>query len=69
MRNHSVARASPVDTPVARLIRSYVEIPLLCATAGSSDGAVDTSPGCYDDKLEAVILCDALPELSFTAIN
>lgn len=47
-----------------------MEIPLLRASAGSSDGAVNTSPGRYD-KLEVVILCDEaqFPELSFIPIN
>lgn len=47
-----------------------MEIPLLRAAAGSSDGAVNASPGRYD-KSEVVILCDEaqLPELSFITIN
>lgn len=47
-----------------------MEIPLLRAAAGSSDGAVNTSPGRYD-KSEVVILCDEaqLPELSFITMN
>lgn len=47
-----------------------MEIPLLRAAAGSSDGAVSTSPGRYD-KAEDVIPCDEeqLPELSFITTN